>query len=618
MFHKNPEHLRRLLADPRNLPYATDIKVGPLTFRINVTAIVNPEGEYIGNTLEWYDVGEMRTREGQAARLQTAIDGAMTAMMMVNRDLVITYANQTTINLLRQHEDTLRSLYRGFNVDNLIGACIDVFHKNPAHQRRLLEDPRNLPYSTTIQVGPLAFQINVSAIHDTEGNYVGNTLEWSDVTEQMDAQRQVEKLIGNAVAGKLDERIDAMRYEGFMKKLAEGVNQMMDTVVAPVQEATRVLSRLAEGDLTQNMTGDFQGEFAVLCEAVNTSVNNLLRMVGDIRQTAAAVSSGAAEISQGNNDLSQRTQEQAASLEETASSIEEMTSTVKQNADNARQANQLAAAAREQAEKGGEVVGRAVVAMGEINNSSKKIADIIGVIDSIAFQTNLLALNAAVEAARAGEQGRGFAVVAAEVRKLAQRSADAAKEIKTLINDSVEKVADGTRLVDESGKTLNEIVNAVKKVSDIIAEIAAASQEQAAGIEQVNKAIVQMDEVTQQNSALVEEMASASESLDEQARGMQQLMEFFRIGEEEEAVHAVMPSGTSRAPGHSQRADAARATAQQAPGKPVAQTRVTPGAASSGKQQPAAKPNGAAPARERVKPRLAAVAQGNDGEWQEF
>src|SRR6266446_1740457 len=255
----------------------------------------------------------------------------------------------------------------------------------------------------------------------------------------------------------------------------------------------------------------------------------LRQIVGEIRQASGNVSNAASEIVQGNTELSQRTQEQAAALEETASSMEEMYSTVKQNADNARQANQLAASARSQAEEGGEVARKAVAAMADISHSSKKIADITSVIDGIAFQTNLLALNAAVEAARAGEQGRGFAVVADEVRKLAQRSAEAAKEIKTLIGDSVEKVEGGTRLVDETGQALIEIVTAVKKVSDIVAEIAAASQEQSAGIEQVNKAVMQMDEMTQQNAALVEEAAAASESVDSQAQSLRQLMEFFQV-----------------------------------------------------------------------------------------
>jgi len=270
----------------------------------------------------------------------------------------------------------------------------------------------------------------------------------------------------------------------------------------------------------------------------------LARLIRELQDASTGVSTGALQIAQGNTDLSQRTQEQASTLEETAASLEEMTGTVTQNADNARQANQLAAGARDQAEKGGEVVGRAVAAMTAIHASSKQIADIIGVIDSIAFQTNLLALNAAVEAARAGEQGRGFAVVAAEVRKLAQRSADAAKEIKTLISDSVEKVAEGSRLVDLSGHTLQDIVQSVKKVSDIVAEIAAASQEQAAGIAQVNKAVVQMDEVTQQNAVLVEEAATASEAMDAQAQALLHLMARLQGGQPRRGDRSLSAAGS--------------------------------------------------------------------------
>jgi methyl-accepting chemotaxis protein len=310
-------------------------------------------------------------------------------------------------------------------------------------------------------------------------------------------------------------------------------------IARPLAQAVRVAEQIAAGDLENAIAVTSTDETGRLLLAMQTMSDKLRQIVGEIRQAATTVSTAASEIVQGNTDLSQRTQEQASALEETASSMEEMTSTVKQNADNARQANQLAASARTQAEQGGAVVGQAVAAMAEISHSSRKIAEITSVIDGIAFQTNLLALNAAVEAARAGEQGRGFAVVAAEVRKLAQRSADAAKEIKTLIVDSGEKVDGGTRLVDESGKVLAEIVTAVKKVSDIVAEIAAASQEQAAGIEQVNKAVMQMDEVTQQNAALVEEAAAASESVEVQARQMRQLMEFFTVEQQGTAADSV-------------------------------------------------------------------------------
>lgn len=294
-----------------------------------------------------------------------------------------------------------------------------------------------------------------------------------------------------------------------------------------LREAKEVMSHMADGDLSVRMQGEYTGEFVQLKEAINTCGNKLTDVMSRIKDGANSVTRGAQEIAQGNSNLSERTEQQAGSLEQTASSMEEMTSTVKQNSDNAQQANQLAVSARDQAENGGSVVGEAVTAMSAISESSKQIADIIGVINEIAFQTNLLALNASVEAARAGEQGRGFAVVASEVRNLAGRSATAAKEIKELIEDSVAKVDEGTRLVDESGNTLEEIVVAVKKVTDIVGEIAAASKEQSVGIEQVNRAIMQMDEMTQQNTALVEEAAAASAAMGDEASQLMELVSFF-------------------------------------------------------------------------------------------
>ncbi|MGE0859807.1 MAG: methyl-accepting chemotaxis protein [Gammaproteobacteria bacterium] len=298
-----------------------------------------------------------------------------------------------------------------------------------------------------------------------------------------------------------------------------------------LRSTSAVMSEVQVGNLSRTLDGHYEGEFARLQQAVNGTIAQLREVVDRIRSGALNINSAASEVAKGNTELSTRTEEQASSLEETAASMEQMTSTVQQNAENSRLANQLAASASAQATQGGEVVESAVSAMAAINQSSRKIADIIGVIDEIAFQTNLLALNAAVEAARAGEQGRGFAVVASEVRNLAQRSASAAKEIKALINDSVHKVAEGSRLVDESGRTLTEIVGAVRKVSDIIAEIAVASEEQASGIQQVNTAVTQMDQMTQQNAALVEEAAAASEAMDEETRVLLDTVGFFTLSE---------------------------------------------------------------------------------------
>ena len=296
--------------------------------------------------------------------------------------------------------------------------------------------------------------------------------------------------------------------------------------------AAEIVRRIARGDLTAEIDISEVDDRSLL-HAMKCMQDQLRQTVNLIQRSADAISSASNQIAAGNADLSQRTEEQASSLEETASSMEELTSTVKQNADNARQANQLAAGASSVAVKGGEVVGQVVHTMTSINESSKKIVDIISVIDGIAFQTNILALNAAVEAARAGEQGRGFAVVASEVRSLAQRSAAAAKEIKGLITDSVTKVEDGTRLVDEAGKTMDEIVSSVKRVTDIMAEISAASQEQSSGIEQVNQAVTQMDEATQQNAALVEQASAAAESMQEQAQQLTRAVAVFKVAQNE-------------------------------------------------------------------------------------
>ena len=357
-------------------------------------------------------------------------------------------------------------------------------------------------------------------------------------------------------------------------------------------EVQSVMAGVAGGDLSRLVNGQYHDGLDKTKGSINAAIEKLRDLVIQINGAAETITSGASDIAEGNGSLNKRTQEQSSALEETASSLEEMTATVKQNANNATQANQLAAGARDSAEKGGQVVGDAVKAMDAITESSKKVADIIGVIEQIAFQTNMLALNAAVEAARAGDQGRGFAVVAAEVRNLAQRSAAAAKEIKGLIQDSAEKVDQGAKLVNRSGETLQEIVAGVKKVSDIIAEINAASEEQASGIDQINSAVAQMDKSTQQNAAMVEEAAAAAESMNEQARGMVDLVGFFDVG----AGRGAATPATSTARGSG------------APGRGNAEARQpSPPARAAGR------PSEAAPSGTTAK------ANGkHDAEWKEF
>ncbi len=359
-------------------------------------------------------------------------------------------------------------------------------------------------------------------------NAVGEFLE-----QFANEQRRV---LASASAGDFSSPMSTEGMHGYQLELAQGLNGLLSVCRESLTDLQRVILALAEGKLTEKIDKHYEGMFGKLKEGANSTVTILHQIVSGVRASSEAINVASREIASGNSDLSTRTEQQASSLEETAASMEELTSTVKQNAENARQANQLAQGASEVAVRGGSVVSEVVHTMSAITDSSKKIADIIGVIDGIAFQTNILALNAAVEAARAGEQGRGFAVVASEVRTLAQRSAAAAKEIKGLIGDSVAKVEAGSQLVDTAGQTMKEIVESVKRVTDIMAEISAASVEQSSGIEQVNQAIVQMDQATQQNAALVEQAAAAAQSMQEQSGALTQSVSVFQLSSDRTVV----------------------------------------------------------------------------------
>ncbi|MEB1527935.1 methyl-accepting chemotaxis protein [Xanthomonas campestris pv. campestris] len=358
------------------------------------------------------------------------------------------------------------------------------------------------------------------------------------LTETMDTvkqnltamNREINQLASAAAAGDFSVRGDAQRFQYDFRAMVDSLNQLMATADGNLDALSKLLQSIAAGDLTARMHGEFNGVFARMRDDANATAEQLADIVGRIQTAAVSINGAASEIAAGNDDLSRRTEQQAASLEETAASMEELTSTVKQNAEHARQANQLAVGAAAVASQGGAVVSQVVTTMSGIETSSKKIADIISVIDGIAFQTNILALNAAVEAARAGEQGRGFAVVASEVRTLAQRSAGAAKEIKGLIDESVTRVSEGSVLVGQAGQTMQEIVASVQRVTDIMGEISAASQEQYAGIEQVNQTVTQMDEATQQNAALVEEATAAARSMEEQAGQLTATVALFKLG----------------------------------------------------------------------------------------
>jgi methyl-accepting chemotaxis protein len=506
------------------------VSAGAVELELTVSPVVDPRGRRTGSVVSWAEVGEARRRAVETTRLLAAIKGVSAALMLVDAELRITWVNDATRALLRRRQPQIREALPHFDVDRLEGERIDVFHRHPAHQRQMMSDPKRLPHAADIRVGPLTFAIKVSAVKDAGGRPLGYTMEWADVTEERQAQHAIEGLIAAAAAGRLDQRLDVAAWSGFLRTLGEGINRLLDAVVTPMREVARVVDQVATGDLTARMQGDAQGAFLALKGALDSSLSNLEQALGRVVGASSTIAITAADLAEGTTNLSQRTQRQSSALEETAASLEELTTTVKQNAANAVQANQLASSARASAERGGEVVTTAMTAMAAISDSSRRMGDIIAVIEQLAFQTNMLALNAAVEAARAGEQGRGFAVVATEVRTLAQRSANAAREIKGLIDASTQRVVQGVELVNRSGEALTEIVTAVKRVSDVVAEISAASEEQSAGLAQLNEAVSQMDQSTQENAALVEESATATEAMREQAGALREAAGAFTVG----------------------------------------------------------------------------------------
>lgn len=485
-------------------------------------------------------------RMKENSRIRAALDNTTTNVMVADQDLNIVYMNESQSAMMRTAEADLRKELSNFDASDLIGKNIDVFHKNPAHQRGLLARLTSA-FETDIKVGGRSFHLIASPVLDNEGERVGTVVEWKDETAEKAVEAEVQSVVAAVSRGDLSTKIALDGKEGFLRNLSEGVNSLSDVMGNVMDNIAEMLSGMSQGDLTRRIDADFDGVFGEVKNNANSMAKTLQDTVQAISGAAEEVASGAQQISTGASDLSQRTEQQAANLEETAASMEEMASTIKQNADNSIQASQLASTARDSADKGGEVVSNAVDAMGKIEDSSRRISDIIGVIDEIAFQTNLLALNAAVEAARAGDAGRGFAVVASEVRSLAQRSAQAAKDIKDLIVDSTEQVQGGVDLVNQTGEALTEIVDSIKRVADIVAEISAASREQATGADEINTAVTQMDEMTQQNSALVEENAAAAKTMNDQALRMRQRMSFFNAGESSSVVAAPMSASASAA-----------------------------------------------------------------------
>jgi methyl-accepting chemotaxis protein len=484
-----------------------------------------------------FNRGRGRDREALAKAIQErdearfivkALDDFDSMVRIADHDGKVVFANRALLRLMKQIEPDVQSFNPTFKAENFVGGSIGALYPDP---RPAIDRMQRLERSMRVRSAAHGRQIDYvySPIVGAGGQRLGTIAQWVDVTEQVRVENELVQLIARAAAGDFSCSLQVDESESFLRHMADGVNSMVASTRNNLMAIGQALEAIAHRDLTRSMSGQFQGVYAQLQDNANTTTQQLAEVISQILRATEAVHLAAEEIASGNLDLSRRTESQAASLEETASSMEQLTGTVRQSADAARTASELARNATDIARRGGGVVQDVVSTMGQISESSRRISEIISVIDGIAFQTNILALNAAVEAARAGEQGRGFAVVASEVRNLAQRSSAAAREIKGLITDATDKTAAGARLVDQAGATMKDIVLSVERVSSLIGDIAVAAHEQSSGIEQINQTVAAMDETTQQNAALVEQASAAAQSLRDQASLLAQAVSEFRL-----------------------------------------------------------------------------------------
>ncbi len=485
-----------------------------------------------------FDVAEAKRIADENLHIKVALDNVSTGVILADNDRNIVYVNKSVVSMFGKAEDYIREQLPNFSVVNLVGTNLDSFHKIFKHQL-LHSDSATGSSTVDVSMAGSSMEVVVTPVITTEGKTIGSVAEWLDRTAEVLVEEEVAIILVAAVMGDFSKRIVMKGKVGFFRELSESINQLMQTTECAINEATRVFKVLSHGDLGVKITNPYTGTLGELKADANTMVDDLNNIIGQIKIVAESIHTAAKEIATGNTSLSRRTEEQAASLEQTSASMKELISIVQQNSANAKHAGELAVSASDTAGKGVMAIGQVVKMMEGINESSRKVVEIISVIDSIAFQTNILALNAAVEAARAGEQGRGFAVVAGEVRSLAQRVVSAAAEIKSLIGESVEKVEDGGQLVTQTGRTIEDIANSIHGVTAIMSKISAASVKQTSGIEQVNLSLGQMDEVTQKNAALVKQAAAATDSLEEQTQHLTVTVAHFKMDGETDLANGV-------------------------------------------------------------------------------
>ncbi len=513
----------RMLASGRydaHLPIDRDDEVGAMFLGIKAIQV------RLG-----FEIQDQARRAAESARIRSALDAADVNMMIADADLTILYVNPAMQRMFAAAEDDLKAALPGFRADALVGRSIDVFHRDPTYQRTMLAT-LDRPHRARIAPGGRRFELMVTPVFDNSGRRVGFVTEWRDLTMAMNAlAREVGDVVQAAARGDFSRRIGLDGQDGFLEVLGSGVNELLETTELSLRATADALDALAHGDLRPRITAEMHGLFHEMRSRANQTFEQLGAIVRTIREASAHIHIASREIAEGNEDLSRRTEQQAAALEQTASSMEELTTTVRQSAGNAAQARTLADDAAAQARDGGELVERVVATMAQIHDASVQVAEIVSVIDAIAFQTNILALNAAVEAARAGEQGRGFAVVASEVRALAQRSSASAREIRQLIGRSTQAIDEGRALVARAGMSMDGIVMRITEAAALVANIAGAAAEQSTGISHVNQAVVHMDESTQQNAALVEEASASAQALETQARQLVEAVSVFQLGD---------------------------------------------------------------------------------------